>query len=45
MVFQRVNPDVAAAPRANGERGEAGSGKLGNSPEFRKGRGRNQSNM
>jgi len=45
MVFQRVNPDVAAAPRASGERGEGGSGKLGNSPEFRKGRGRNQSNQ
>lgn len=46
MVFQRVNPDVAAGPRApKADGGEAGAGKIGNSPEFRKGRGRNQSNM
>lgn len=44
MVFQRVNPEAAAAGRAqNGAPGEAGTaGRLGDSPEFRKARGRNR---
>ena len=44
MVFHRVNPEaVAAGPARNGAPGEAGTaGRLGNSPEFRKGRRRDQ---